>query len=719
VAGAIAPGPAPARAATDWRDRLRGRGAAAFVAAIITLAMLLAPERGPLPWLRSLGFDLQQRVLPRVRKAQPAVIVAIDEGSLEAIGQWPWPRDTLATLVDAIAARKPAAIGMDILFNEPDRTSPELLAARFDAVDADLAARLRRRPAHDTQFAAALARAPVVLGIVGTPALPGRQAGTPEPGPGFAPARLRGDMAGLQAFAHGARSLPVIDAAARGRGLLNATMEVGVVRRVPLVALVGGQPLLSLPLECLRVAAGEPVFGVYADGPGSLRVVIGDLAVPGQDDGSLYVHYSGHAASRYVSALDVLRGREAPGVLDGRVVLLGVTAQGLVDEQLLPSGDVVPGVEIHAEVLENVYEGALLRRPASAPALETLAFALLSALAIVLVPRLSPRVATLAFLAGALALCVASLCAYRAGLLFDALSPLAAFALVQSVLVLATMRRLDSARRALALEVAQQREAAARTAGEMAAAMRVQTGMLPRAARVLGDDRRVALFAHMRPARDVGGDLYDFFYLNRRRLFAAVGDVAGKGVGAALFMAVSKALTKSAGLRGIVDLGELLEAINIELSRDNPQDLFVTLLVVVLDLDTGRLDYCNAGHEPLLVLRRDGRVEAHEEGGGPPLCVVDYARYASASLVLAPGDGLALVSDGLTEASSPGGELFGRERLQALLAGEWQGPETTPVDAVGAGVLHGVAAFEAGNDPDDDQTLLLLRWCGPATENAN
>jgi serine phosphatase RsbU (regulator of sigma subunit) len=234
---------------------------------------------------------------------------------------------------------------------------------------------------------------------------------------------------------------------------------------------------------------------------------------------------------------------------------------------------------------------------------------------------------------------------------------------------------------------------------------------------VLGDDRRVALFAHMRPARDVGGDLYDFFYLNRRRLFAAVGDVSGKGVGAALFMAVSKALTKSAGLRGIVDLGELLEAINIELSRDNPQDLFVTLMVVVLDLDTGRLEYCNAGHEPLLVLRRDGGVEAHDAGGGPPLCVFEYARYASASLVLAPGDGLALVSDGLTEAASPQGELFGRERLQALFAAEWEGPETTPVDAAGAGVLHGVAAFEAGTDPDDDQTLLLLRWCGPAPGN--
>jgi serine phosphatase RsbU (regulator of sigma subunit) len=177
-------------------------------------------------------------------------------------------------------------------------------------------------------------------------------------------------------------------------------------------------------------------------------------------------------------------------------------------------------------------------------------------------------------------------------------------------------------------------------------------------------------------------------------------------------MAVSKALTKSAGLRGIGDLGELLEAINIELARDNPQDLFVTLMVVVLDLDSGRLDYCNAGHEPLLVLRRDGRVEAHEEGGGPPLCVVDYARYASASLVLAPGDGLALVTDGLAEAAAPDGSILGRPRLQALLASPREG-EPAPLDAVGAELLHAIEDFEAGMDPDDDQTLLLLRWRGP------
>lgn len=695
-----------------WRAFGRGRGGASVVAIAGALALWLVADPGPLPWLRVANFDLQQRLLPRERHAQPTVIVEIDDRSLAEVGQWPWPRDTLAELLDRIQARAPAVIGIDIVFNEPDRTSPEHLAARFAALDPALAARLRAQPSNEARFAAAIARAPVVLGVIGTNDKP---APPPSDAPAFAPARLRGHVAALQAFGGGVRSLPGLDAAARGRGLLNATLEEGVVRRVPLVAMVGGQPLLSLPLECLRVAAGEPVYSVLGDGPAPLRVVIGDLVVPAQPDGSLYVHYSGHTGSRFVSAADVLHGREPVDALAGRVVLVGVTGQGLVDQQLLPNGEVVPGVEVHAEVVENVFEGALLRRPAAARPLEALAFALLAALAIAWVPRLAPRVATLAFLAGALALCAASFAAYRgAGLLLDGFTPLAALALVQSVLVLSTMRRIELARRALAADLALQREAAARTAGELAAATRVQTGMLPRPAQVLGDDQRLSLFAHMRPAREVGGDLYDFFYIDRRRLFAAVGDVAGKGLGAALFMAVSKALTKSAGLRGVGDLGELLEAINIELARDNPQDLFVTLLVVVLDLDTGRLDYCNAGHEPLLVLRAGGEVEAHDAGGGPPLCVFEYARYASATLLLERGDGLALVSDGLTEATAPDGALLGRARLQALLASQLHGPPA-PLEAAGAELLHAVEAFEAGADPGDDQTLLLLRWRGPTS----
>ena len=167
-----------------WQSVLvAGRGRTwATALGLAFCALLLVPEPGPLPDLRSLGFDTYQTVWPRVRKAEPVVIIAIDDRSLAEVGQWPWPRDTMARLLDRIAARQPAVTGVDIIFAEPDRTSPDLLATRFND-DPLLAARLRLKPSNDSVFAQALARSPTVLGIVGSD-----ESGTG--GEGFAPARI-------------------------------------------------------------------------------------------------------------------------------------------------------------------------------------------------------------------------------------------------------------------------------------------------------------------------------------------------------------------------------------------------------------------------------------------------------------------------------------------------------------------------------------------------
>lgn len=688
----------------------RGRSWAAAFALICCFSLFL-PEPGPLPGLRNFGFDTYQKLWPRVRTAQPVVIVAIDDRSLQQVGQWPWPRDTMARLVDRIAARKPAVTGIDIVFAEPDRTSPDLLAQRFGESNPALADRLRQLPSNDAVFADALSRSPVVLGVVG-----GNKSGSG--GEGFAPARIVGAPPKLDAFLKGERSLPQIDGAAAGRGLFNAHLDNGVVRRVPLVASVAGYPLLSMPLECLRVAAGEPFFSIVSEPPAPLKIVIGDLALPTQADGSVFVHYAGHDSNRYVSAVDVLEGRDDPDLIAGRIALVGVVGQGLVDYQLTANGERLPGVEVHAEVIENIFGASLLRRPEAARGIEVGCFALLALMAIAWMPRMSPLQSALTYLASASLLLGGGVAAYLwQRQLFDPLTPLAGLTAVHALLVLGAWMLIEIERKRLSANLAIEREASARTAGELEAARRIQTGMLPRPEKVLAYEKRVQLFAHMRPAREVGGDLYDFFYLDQRRLFAVVGDVAGKGLAAALFMAVSKALTKSTSLRGPSSLGDLLELINIELVRDNPDELFVTLLAVVLDLDTGQLEYCNAGHEPLLHVRADGNVQVLDGGGGPPLCVFDYVGYTSVKHTLQPGEWLALVSDGFTEAMSSDGSLWGREAMKSALQSACSGDRD--VAESGAQVLARLARFEAGIDPADDQTMLLLRWLGrPAQGNA-
>jgi serine phosphatase RsbU (regulator of sigma subunit) len=266
-------------------------------------------------------------------------------------------------------------------------------------------------------------------------------------------------------------------------------------------------------------------------------------------------------------------------------------------------------------------------------------------------------------------------------------------------------------RKSLERVIQAQREQAAYIDGELQAARRIQTGILPRAD-LLHGDARIDLAASMTPAREVGGDLYDFFPLDDRRLFFLIGDVAGKGLSASIFMAVSKALYKSTTLRTPdADASELMRMANDEVSRDNPEMYFVTAFAGVLDLETGVLAYCNAGHENPYVLDPErASVARLEAGGGPPLCTVEHFAYSDASYVMRSGETLCLVTDGVLDAQNPAGERYGSERLQELLA-RHQRSATTARGLVEA-IAAGIAAFVRDAEPVDDITVLALRWRG-------
>ena len=280
------------------------------------------------------------------------------------------------------------------------------------------------------------------------------------------------------------------------------------------------------------------------------------------------------------------------------------------------------------------------------------------------------------------------------------------------MLLLLTLAEANRQKKSLERLVQAQREESARIAGELDAARRIQTATLPRTD-FLRDDPRLDLAATMIPAREVGGDLYDFYRLDDRRLFFLVGDVAGKGLSASIFMAVSKALYKSAMLRApAADIGDIMTVANAEVSRDNPEMLFVTAFAGILDLESGDLDYCNAGHDNPYVTHPDSAaVRRIEDGGGPPLCAVDDFAYRGARCRMRAGEQLCIVTDGVTEARNPAGEMYGAERLRDMLARLAQRP--LDARAVVATMRTEVESFVAGAEPADDLTLLVLRWNGP------
>jgi serine phosphatase RsbU (regulator of sigma subunit) len=430
------------------------------------------------------------------------------------------------------------------------------------------------------------------------------------------------------------------------------------------------------------------------------------------------IYYSRRKPGRFVSAIDVLEGKVDPERLGRKLVLIGVTGLGLLEYQNTPIGERMPGSEIHAQLLENIYDETLLRRPAYAPWAEAISFVLLAAALIYATPRWRPGGAALLLITGIAVLALASFAAFRTErLMFDAATPALGLSLLFGVLLVSTLAEATRQRKLLERAVADERERNARIAGELEAARSIQTATLPRPD-LMASDRRVDIGASMVPARETGGDLYDYFMLDDRRFFFLAGDVAGKGLSASIFMAVSKALYKSATLRAQnTDIGLLMSAANAEVSRDNPQMLFVTAFAGILDLESGELEYCNAGHEnPFLIDSSDRAVHRIADGDGPPLCVVSDFAYEGARYAMRPGELICVVTDGVTEAMNRSGELYGSARVQAIL------PRLASANANALDVVKGlradVDAFAAGADPADDLTILALRWRGPTARGA-
>ncbi len=254
---------------------------------------------------------------------------------------------------------------------------------------------------------------------------------------------------------------------------------------------------------------------------------------------------------------------------------------------------------------------------------------------------------------------------------------------------------------------AQQRELAARLDGELEAAKRVQLGTFP-SPTVFSDEKRFSLFAHTEPAREVGGDLYDFFRLDDDRLMLFIGDVSGKGLPSSLFAAASKALIKSAALRHGGDVAAVMQEANQEIARDNSESLFVTLLAGILDARSGQFEYCNAGFEPAYLLPGKERPVSRLLGAnGPPLCVIDDFRYEAGCYQMRPGEKLCLLTDGVVEAMNSGGLTYGRARLETLLVGLRR---ATGPSEVGEAIHRDVTRFTAGAESVDDATILILCW---------
>jgi adenylate cyclase len=346
-------------------------------------------------------FDTYQRLHPRTYETAPVRVVDIDEESLRRYGQWPWPRTQIAELTRKLGNAGAATIAFDIVFSEPDRTSPPQLASaiRRSGGSSELAATLEKLPDNDTEFARALADLPVVNGLFLThDGL--RQQAEPKAGFGWSGSEPN---AILSQYSNAILPLPAIAEASSGLGVLTIKGDNdGIIRRAPLLARQGAAVMPALSLEVLRVAQGAgSILVKTSDGSGNMSggtdvdidsLKVGQFTVPTNGAGELWMYYTAPRADRVVPAWKVLSGSlpaaEMERLFGGNIIFVGTGAVGLRDLVSTPVQDRELGVIVHAQAAEQMILGRFLTRPDWAIGLERALVVVLGLALLTMLPRL-------------------------------------------------------------------------------------------------------------------------------------------------------------------------------------------------------------------------------------------------------------------------------------------------------------------------------------------
>jgi adenylate cyclase len=428
-----------------------------LIALLVLFNALLIRAADPpgLSRLRDFAFDNYQRLKPRVVDEEiPVRIVDIDEAALKQFGQWPWPRTLLAKLTDKLTEKGAAAIAFDIVFAEPDRSS---IGALVRELPVDDNTREMRRltadlPDNDEVFAEALSRSNAVVGF-----------GFDFKGEAQAPRRFHGvahNSGELKASsvpemirqfvprqAGSVRTIQVLERAAKGDGSVTTEVDSAIVRRVPMLFRLAGQRdedlFPSLSIESVRVAqdgppstylvrwSGAQGLESFGERTGIVSIRVGEVEVPTDEAGRVYLYDSGHIPARFVSAADVMKDTVPADKIDGHIIFIGTSAVGLKDLRNTPVQSSVPGVEIHAQIVEQILTKTYLHRPDYALGAEFLYLLAIGLAFVVLLPRLSAaNMAMVAMVFIAIGVVVPWFAFDQAQLLFDPIYPPATLAAI-------------------------------------------------------------------------------------------------------------------------------------------------------------------------------------------------------------------------------------------------------------------------------------------------
>ncbi len=624
-----------------------------FFALLILLIFLKILNPSFIKSISFLSFDLYQKVFAE-KKNSDVVIIDIDEKSLGKFGQFPWNRIVFAEILDKLNESNPKAIGFDIFFTEKDKQSPDAIIKSYGLIPSDIA-ELQNLKSPDDIFSEKLKESKSIIAVLGSN-VPShsnydRKAKARFLSKGGEPKQF------TYSYPYSIGSLEVLEKNVKGLGSISFLDQLdGIIRSLPLIVQFNKKMYPTMGLEMVRVGSKQKNIYVELNEVGIQRISARPHKIDSDPNGIIWIKYKKSDKNQYISAGDVYDGKFQTDFFKDKYVLIGASAQGLFDLVKTPLGVTIPGVEVHANVIENILDQSYLVRNPNTYIFELLFSIIVALITFILSQKVKPKLSLSIFFGNILAIIIIGFSIYKfRSELVDMSYPI--FIVTATFLTGLYFRFIEENK--IALDNLQ-KEAKLLKERELAAG--VQKSLFPDISKFEN-----FIFARNVPARDVSGDYFDVVRSTPEEYFFTLADVSGKGVKAGMYMAKASSIFRTlTNLK--FPLEKVVFGVNNELVEAKFKGMFVTAVFGKLNIKTGELVFINAGHESILTFDQNKNYE-YIKSEMPPIGIV---KYFTESMVKSTTMNLkdktfVVYTDGVTEGYLKNGEELGAEGVQKII----------------------------------------------------
>ena len=598
---------------------------------------------------------MYQKVFPLKKNDSDVIIIDIDEKSLSKFGQFPWNRSIFAKIIENVDSTNPKAIGFDVFFSEKDKQSPEEIIKSYNILANDVINYLINIKGHDERFRQQLENSKSVLAVLGSNVSShgsyDRKAKARFLSKGGDPNQFTYN------YPYSIGSLEKLEKSAKGLGSISFLDQTdGIIRSLPLIVRFNKKIYPTMGLEMVRVGENQKNLYVELDEVGVKRISVRPHKVLTDPNGILWIRYKESQKQQYISASSVFEGKFDKSRFENKFVLIGASAQGLFDLVKTPLGVTIPGVEVHANVIENILDQTYLLRNPNIYVFELLFSIILVCITFLLSQKIKPKYSLSIFFISLIIIIMIgfSFFTFRSQLI-DISYPI--FMLLVTFLTGLYFRFIEENK--IALENLKKE---AKLLKERELAGDVQKSLFP-------DISKYENFIYARniPARDVSGDYFDVISVGKDEYYFTLADVSGKGVKAGMYMAKA-----SSTFRTLSNLSYPLEKVvylvNNEIVEAKFKGMFVTAVFGKINVKTGDVTFINAGHESIMVVDSDKNFE-FIKSELPPIGIIKYfAESMVKSKTMNLNDKTFVVyTDGVTEGYLKNGQELGAEGVERIV----------------------------------------------------